>query len=81
MCPGHPETLNPAIREGIDDVAGRDFAHGFVEGIELVVSFAFGRPDVFAKEFLSEGLLVIDPPEVHWLRVGSAGALGRFSSK
>ena len=35
--------------------------------VSFVVSFALGRPDLFAKEFLSESLFVIDPPEVHWL--------------
>jgi len=66
MRPGHPETLDRAVREGINNVAGGDFAHGFVEGIDLVVPLALGGPDVFAEEFLPGGLLVIDPPEIHW---------------
>jgi hypothetical protein len=38
---------------------------GFVKGIDLVIAFALGRPDIFAVKLVSEGLIMIDPPEVH----------------
>ena len=65
MRPSQSKTLNRTIREGKNDVARSDLAHGFVKRIYLVVSFALGRPNVLTVELLSEGLLVIDPPEVH----------------
>ena len=59
------EALNGAVGERVNNVAGRDFAHRFVERIDLIVAFAFGRPDVFPEELVPEGLTMIDPPVVH----------------
>lgn len=81
MRPGHAETLDRAVREGIHNVAGDDFAHGFIKGIGLVVALALGGPDVFAKEFLAEGLLVNGPPKVHRLLNKLRQPSGRATQK
>jgi hypothetical protein len=36
------------VADGEDDVAGRDFAHGHVEGVAGFVSVARGRPEIAA---------------------------------
>src|SRR5258708_2702851 len=74
MRSGHAESLNRTVRERVNDVARCDLAHGFVERVDLVVAFALGRPDVFAEELLPEGLLVVDPPEVHRCSLVQTGA-------
>ena len=68
MDPRHAEAMDRAVGKGLNDVAGRDFAHGFAEGIDLVVALVFGRPDIFPEELAPEGLTGIDPPEVHSLQ-------------
>lgn len=68
MRPCQTKSLDRAVRKGENYVLWRDLAHGFVERIDLVVSLSFGGPNIFTEEFLSKGLLVIDPPKVHFLQ-------------
>src|ERR1700740_2403561 len=53
------------IAEREDNIAGRHFAHGFIERVALAVRLALGRPQVAARDLLGVGLILIDPPVPH----------------
>ena len=53
------------IHERKDQVTGRYLSHRLVEGIASAVSVALRRPKIAARDFLTECLVLIDPPVPH----------------
>ncbi len=60
------KSLNSAISKRVNNVAGRNLAHRFIERIDLIISLAPRTPDILTKELLLESLLVIDHQKFIW---------------
>ena len=56
--------------EGKDEISGRNFAHELVERIARAVLTSLRGPEVSARRLLGEGLILVDPPVPHDVRLG-----------
>src|ERR1700730_6389575 len=59
---------DPGVDEREDQIAGRDLAHRFIEGIPRPVRVALRRPEITAPKFVAVCLVLVDPPIAHKVR-------------
>jgi hypothetical protein len=60
-----PKALNSRICIGKHQISGSYLSNGFIEVVDPSIAFQFWTPHIPTVKFLTECLLVIDPPKTH----------------